>query len=164
VLSQPALDSFEYETRTSPQLVKILNEISPKVNGKSNLNIDFVITLQKPKPALEYPSPLPLPTVGAIPSCPGVSVPPLASGAVANSARDAKATAGSGPSSSPSPIAVRNTSGRNTSGRNPAGAMDWLIWIPPLIALAILIKVMSRAVPLLRPRLTAALKRKNRGE
>ncbi|MGI8332954.1 MCE family protein [Actinomadura scrupuli] len=164
VLSQPALDSLEYATRTSPQLVKILNEISPKVNGKSNLNIDFVITLQKPKPAVEYPSPIPLPTVGAIPSCPGISVPPLATRADPNPGTGgARAAAGPAPSPSPSSVAVRNT-----SGQGPADALNWLIWIPPLIALAILIRVMSRTVPLLRPRvaqrLRAVRKRKNRGE
>jgi phospholipid/cholesterol/gamma-HCH transport system substrate-binding protein len=164
ILSGPALDSLEYETRTAPQLVKILNEISPKVNGKSNLNIDFVITLQKPKPALEYPSPLPLPTVGAIPSCPGISVPSLATRTAANpAAGGARAAAGPAPAPSPSSVGVRNA-----SRQSPAGAMDWLIWIPPLIALAILIKVMSRAIPLLRPRIGSRLRdirnRTNRGE
>jgi phospholipid/cholesterol/gamma-HCH transport system substrate-binding protein len=161
ILSKPALDSLEYETKTAPKLVSILNEISPKVNGKSNLNIDFVITLQSPKPALEYPSPLPLPTVGAIPSCPGVSVPPLASGTTASSAKGAKTAgkAGAAVAATPSPVAVRNT-----SGQGPISATDWLIWIPPLVALAILIKVLAGAVPLLRPRRWTIRNRKDRGE
>ncbi len=38
-LSQKAMDSLRYESQTSPQLTRVLNEITPKVNGKSNLNI-----------------------------------------------------------------------------------------------------------------------------
>jgi hypothetical protein len=48
ILSKPAMDSLAYQSQTAPQLVSVLNEISPKgPNGLPNLNIDFVITLPR---------------------------------------------------------------------------------------------------------------------
>jgi phospholipid/cholesterol/gamma-HCH transport system substrate-binding protein len=135
----------------------VLNEISPKVNGKSNLNIDFVITLQGPKPALEYRSPLPLPTVGSVPACPGISMPVAANGTT--STLSAQSVDAPLPSQTPAPpVALRNTSQRGPLS-NP---VNWLIYVPPLIALAILIKVMGGAIPLLRPRSLRIPGRRNR--
>ena len=156
-LSQQAMDSLRYESQTSPQLTRVLNEISPKVNGKSNLNIDFVITLQGPKPALEYRSPLPLPTVGSVPACPGISMPVAANGTT--STLSAQSVDAPLPSQTPAPpVALRNTSQRGPLS-NP---VNWLIYVPPLIALAILIKVMGGAIPLLRPRSLRKPGRRNR--
>ncbi len=145
-LTPAAISSLEYSQANAPTLVKTLNEISPQVNGRSNLNIDFVITLDKPKPALEYKTPRALPTISQIPSCPGVSVPKVA-GASSSAAADAAA-----PSPSPTTtVKVRNAAGRD-DGTGSGIPPYWLLYLPPLLALAVLIHVGRRAIPLLRRR------------
>jgi phospholipid/cholesterol/gamma-HCH transport system substrate-binding protein len=147
-LTPSAISSLHYSQANAPTLVKTLNEISPKVNGRSNLNIDFVITLDKPKPALEYKTPRPLPTIGQIPSCPGVSVPKVAG--ASSSAASATASANAA-SPSPTTVNVRNAAGRD--GEPGSGIPPyWLLYLPPLLALAVLIHVGRRAIPLLRRR------------
>jgi len=148
-LTPAAVSSLRYSQANAPTLVKTLNEISPKVNGKSNLNIDFVITLNKPKPALEYKTPRPLPSIGQIPSCPGISVPKVP-GAGSGGKADAAARSVTTPSPGPTTVNARNAA--KSSGPLGTGVPPWLLYIPPLIALAILIQVGRRAVPLLRRR------------
>ncbi|MEO5875344.1 MAG: MCE family protein [Streptosporangiaceae bacterium] len=161
MLSGPALDSYEYAIQTAPGLIKVLDEVSPKVNGKANLNIDFVITLQKPKPAPEYVSPLPLPTVGAIPAtCPGIAVPAGQPGAGPAAGTTPKQGAGSAPAPAAQPT---TDTVRNAAGKDAFEATDLLVWIPPLLALAILLRVVTRTIPLFRIRRRTSPDRKNRG-
>jgi phospholipid/cholesterol/gamma-HCH transport system substrate-binding protein len=145
ILSKPAMDSLAYQSQTAPQLVSVLNEISPKgPTGLPNLNIDFVITLNGPKPAPEYTSPQPLPTVGRIPSCPGVVIPPSAQPAGATKGQASPAT--STPLPSPSTISGRQAAQQERS--TDPGFLR-LTLIPPLVALVILLGVGFRAMPLL---------------
>jgi phospholipid/cholesterol/gamma-HCH transport system substrate-binding protein len=146
-LTPSAVSSLRYSQANAPTLVKTLNEISPKVNGKSNLNIDFVITLDKPTPAVEYKTPRALPTISQIPSCPGISVPAVAGTSSAASASVKTAS----PGASPSTVNVRDAAGRGGTGGS-GGPPFWLLYIPPLLALAVLIQVGRRALPLLRRR------------
>lgn len=159
ILSQPALDSLSYTEHNSPRLAQVLKEVSPPgPNGLPNLNIDFVITLAQPQPALEYRTPLPLPGVGAIPSCAGIQVPAgSGSGAVAAAGRPG---AGSGSTAgTPGQPPAGDLSAQNAaSQKHGADPMRWLIYIPPLIALAVLIRMMGNAVPVLRRR------RRNQGD
>lgn len=158
ILSQPALDSLNYTQRNSPRLVQILKEISPPgQNGKPNLNIDFVITLAQPKPALEYRTPLPLPTVGRIPSCAGIQVP--ASTAASAGRAGAGGTAGTSGQPPAGDLSAQNASNQNAKKSSGPDPMQWLLYVPPLIALAVLIRIMGNAVPVLRRRL-----RRNQGE
>jgi phospholipid/cholesterol/gamma-HCH transport system substrate-binding protein len=146
MLSKDAVDSLRYTQQNSPQIAAILKEISPKVNGKSNLNIDFAITLAKPKPAMEYKYPLPLPTVGAIPTCPGVSMPANAVAASAKPGATVQQGAGTRKSSEPA-VSARNAA---QESHDSGGLGRWLLYALPLIALAILLRTMARAVPEIR--------------
>jgi phospholipid/cholesterol/gamma-HCH transport system substrate-binding protein len=153
VLNQGATDSLRYTQEHSPQLAAILKEISPEQNGKSNLNIDFVVTLDKPKPALEYKTPIPLPTVSAIPGCPGVRVPTASTASATKAGRRGKGSAQGGDTTTD--IHARNAAGQGHGGSEP---VRWLIYLPPLIALAVLVRMMGRAVPVL------ARRRRRRGD
>jgi phospholipid/cholesterol/gamma-HCH transport system substrate-binding protein len=155
VLSKPAVDSFRYQSKTAPQLVSILNEIAPSdSSGNLTLNIDFVITLNQPEPAAEFISPRPLPTVGDIPSCPGVVVPAVQRPASEHAGTaDAPKKEQARPSSGRPTVAVRDTADHSVFDVT----RPWTL-IPPVLALMILLVAVWRAVPVIFPR------RKNRGE
>lgn len=151
VLSKPAMDSLRYQSQTSPQLVSILQEITPKgANGLANLNVDFVITLNGPQSAPEYKTPQPLPSVGGIPSCPGVMIP-------ASAQPGAAGRAGGTPRDRAIPAPAATLSGRPAAEQDKAGGGVpgdlWLI-VPPVIALLVLFGVGYRALPVVLTRIT----------
>jgi phospholipid/cholesterol/gamma-HCH transport system substrate-binding protein len=133
-------------TQAGP-LVHVLTNIIGEDQGKKVLNIVFMLTVKK-QATLEYKTPLPQPAVAAIPRCadgrepgkakqkdfagkdPGDTLPPHDATSQQQDPQRARTAANSAP---------------DTAGGPPM----WLVYIPPLIALLVLIKVMAGSVPVL---------------
>ncbi|MCW2914473.1 MAG: hypothetical protein JWN52_2541 [Actinomycetia bacterium] len=143
LLSSTSLDDLGISFRQSPQLLEALNGATPKVDGKSNLNLSFVFSVNKSKGPVEYKSLRPLPSIPRIPTCPGVSLPkqqiPPMSAAQRAAALKGTATP---------PTRVSNAAQRSAN-KAPGGPPGWLLYIPPVIAAVVLIRVLGQAVPLL---------------
>ncbi|TDC70733.1 MCE family protein [Actinomadura sp. GC306] len=142
VLDDRSIRSLEYAEAHAPELVKVLRMVAPPDEEPASLHIDFVITDDKTPPAPEYKNLKPLPDVGEIPGCAGVRVPvpgrAKASGDDKAPAEKPAAGAGAGEGDT----AVRNTS----DVQDRPGPSPWLVYLPPLIALAILILTTRRAL------------------
>lgn len=130
-------------------LINMLKNVVRVVGGQYVLNVLFIVTFQH-QATLEYKYPLPQPAVGAIPACadghtPGVTQQIGYQGKDPNSVTPPQyrppATGGG------SSAAVRNT-----SNQGPAGPPRWLVYVPPVIALLVLIKFAVGAVPVLKSR------------
>ncbi|MCW2887292.1 MAG: phospholipid/cholesterol/gamma-HCH transport system substrate-binding protein [Streptosporangiaceae bacterium] len=161
LLSSTSLDDLAISFRQSPALVNALTGATPPINGKPNLNLDFVFTFQPSRSAkgpVEYKSLRPLPSIPRIPTCPGVSL-PTQQIPTAPASRQAAKTAASGTSPAASPIPVKNA-----ANGEAGGPPSWLIYIPPLIAAAVLGRVLWYAVPVVWRRRRATKKRPSGGE
>ncbi|HEX2316278.1 MAG TPA: MCE family protein [Thermomonospora sp.] len=129
----------------SGELVRVLNNIIGEDQGQKVLNVMFLITLKK-KATLEYKKPLPQPSVAAIPACADGRTP---------GATKQKDFPGRGPGDTLPPYdpASRTTTdlARTAGDRSPAagGPPSWLVYVPPLIALLVLIRVMVGSIPVL---------------
>jgi phospholipid/cholesterol/gamma-HCH transport system substrate-binding protein len=155
LLAPASLDDLAISFQQSPQLIAALTGATPKVNGKSNLNLNFVFSATPSLGPVEYKSLQPLPSIPRIPTCPGVSLPKQQIPPMSAAQRAAVLAETATPPTNASNAAQRSQS------RQPGGPPGWLIYIPPLIAAAILISLLGRAVPLLARRRRA---RKNGDE
>ncbi|MGH3390096.1 MAG: MCE family protein [Actinomadura sp.] len=124
----------------APPLVHALTETFGEEDGHKFLETYFIVT-PTDKAAVEYEQPLPQPKVGKIPSCPDGRNPGLVKQQTPPRATPTAAPAIL-PGASAAPL-------KNSSSQSPAGPPTWLMYVPPLVALLVLLKVMAGAVPLL---------------
>jgi phospholipid/cholesterol/gamma-HCH transport system substrate-binding protein len=130
----------------APALLNVLGNIIADSGGQKVLNTSFVITART-KAALEYKYPLAQPKIAAIPACsdgrmPGVAKQdPFTGGDPGSVAPTAAARAAA--TQTAAPAGARSAAG---------GPPDWLVYVPPALALLVLIRVLAGAVPALARR------------
>ncbi|MGI8329371.1 MCE family protein [Actinomadura scrupuli] len=143
VLSKGNVDDFTEGLRWSPQLADAMTGVLTYVNGDPNLNIKFIITPTPVKTAVEYRDLRPLPTIPRIPTCPGITlpkqqIPPMSKPAAAKS--NTRKTA-----ATPEPAQIAT---RDSAGSEHHDPMSWLIYIPPVVAALILLRVLMNTLRL----------------
>ncbi|TNY38378.1 MCE family protein [Thermomonospora catenispora] len=128
----------------SGELVHVLNSVIQKDRGQNVLNVFFLVTLNTPA-TLEYKRPLPQPEISPVPACPGGRVP------ARTEQKDfyGKEPGETLPSHDAEAARRAHEAERTSASDRPAGPPTWLVWLPPLIALLVLIRVMAGAVPVL---------------
>jgi phospholipid/cholesterol/gamma-HCH transport system substrate-binding protein len=150
-LSTPAhLRELRDTLAIAPQLSYVLDKIIGVDEGRAVLNVSFLLTVKK-QATLEYQYPLSQPKVGKIPNCPDGRQPGVAA---------QKAFKGGDPGATiprhdpdrrpPADQAVRDVAGK--SANTPGGPPAWLVYVPPVVALLVLIKVAAGGIPLLSRR------------
>jgi phospholipid/cholesterol/gamma-HCH transport system substrate-binding protein len=120
-------------------LMRSLDDVIKPSSQGNVLNLAFVIKTKKRHP-LTYQHQLPQPTVGAIPSCVG-GYDPAAQVGVAQVRAPAAA-----PAAEPARPAV-TVAARNIAGEGSSGPPAWLLYVPPVLALLVLLRVVVRAIP-----------------
>ena len=140
ILDRRSIESLEYAESHATEMVKVLNMVAPPDEEPASLHIDFIVTGDKPAPAPEYKNLMPLPDVGSVPSCAGVKVPAPEKGTAAKKRAGASKT--SGGQAPADDVAARNAA----ATKDDPGPSPWLIYLPPLIALAVLILTTRRTL------------------
>ncbi|SEF88392.1 phospholipid/cholesterol/gamma-HCH transport system substrate-binding protein [Thermomonospora echinospora] len=127
-------------------MVHVLTNIIGEDQGKKVLNIVFMLTVKK-QATLEYKKPLPQPSVAAIPTC--------ADGREPGKSKQ-KSFPGKDPGdtlpphdATPQRAPERARTAADSTPDSAGGPPMWLVYVPPLIALLVLIKVMAGSVPVL---------------
>ncbi|MDX6741481.1 MCE family protein [Actinocorallia sp. A-T 12471] len=132
----------------APQLVAALNGVTTYVNGDPNLNLKFIITTGPVKAATEYRELLSLPVIPRIPTCPGIALPAVQQPSPdrpANATPPVTATPRPGGGDSPGgpdSVAVRNSANKTDGGPG------WYLWLPPVLAGLVLLRVALNALNL----------------
>ncbi|RAY15846.1 virulence factor Mce family protein [Actinomadura craniellae] len=147
-LAAPAyLENLRATLTQSPQLGHVLNNIiSRGEDGDYTLRVMFMITANTPA-TLEYKYPLPQPEIPKPRTCAGGRTP----GKVAQKSYVGARPGDTFPTHDPAvnrPERARKTATEGTPGGPPA----WLIYLPPVIALLVLIKVVAGTAPVLARR------------
>lgn len=147
--TSPNMVNLRKTLAQSPQLVHVLDGVLGDDNGQPVLNVFFMLTTKKTA-TLEYKYPLPQPGVKKIQNCPDGRAP---------GRTDQKDYFGGKPGETfpthnpainrPRSTDIENAGDRSRSG---SGLPFWLIYIPPLIGLLVLVKVLTGAVPVLSRR------------
>lgn len=130
----------------APALLRVLTNILGDSGGQKVLNTSFVLTTRT-KAVLENKYPLPQPAVAAIPRCPDGREPGTAEQAAFPGGDPRSVVPPARPVSpvTAAPVATRHTS----DGGGPPG---WVVYVPPTLALLVLIRVIAGAVPVLSRR------------
>lgn len=119
--------------------------IKPTSQGNV-LNLAFIIKTKARAP-LEYKKPLAQPKVGAIPKCANASVDPFKGGPRTVAKDDRKNEAAAKPGVRATESAAPTAAVRNVADDGPSGPPGWLVYVPPVLALLVLLRVMMRAFP-----------------
>ncbi|GAA2434302.1 hypothetical protein GCM10010191_55860 [Actinomadura vinacea] len=131
--------------RYAPELGAVLDEVVGTDQGKPVLNVVFLITLRK-LAAEEYRYPRAQPTVGKQPACPDGRRPAEQK----QKPYKAKKPGETIPTHDPSIQGdTRAQNAANQSGDSSGGPPAWLVYVPPILALLVLIRVMAGSVPVL---------------
>jgi phospholipid/cholesterol/gamma-HCH transport system substrate-binding protein len=144
LLSGANVADLEEGLQWSPQLAKAMIGAITFVDGKPNLNLKFIITLGPEKTPVEYKNLAPLPDIPRIPTCPGVTLPKQQIPPMKKSDKQAGTGSDAGTTSGTTSTAT-GTRVRNTSGTGHHGVPSWLVYLPPLIAGLILLRVLVSA-------------------
>jgi len=126
-------------------LVNVLHDVLRKVGGEYTLNVLFILTF-KTTAAQEFKYPLSQPTVKAAPAC--------SDGREPGTAKQVPYT-GKDPGSVTPPqyrTAGKSTEVVNLSSSGSTGPPAWLVYVPPVLALLVLLKVMVGSVPVMNRR------------
>ncbi|SNS90260.1 phospholipid/cholesterol/gamma-HCH transport system substrate-binding protein [Actinomadura meyerae] len=128
---------------SAPALKNVLDNVIGMDQGKPVLNVVFQVTLNAPA-TLEYKYPLPQPPVAKVPSCPGGREP----GVTKQKPYRAKNPGDTIPTHDPA-LDQQNVQARKAANNEDSsgGPPLWLIYVPPVIALLVLIRVMMGSVP-----------------
>jgi phospholipid/cholesterol/gamma-HCH transport system substrate-binding protein len=143
IANGPGLANLNESLALAPSLAQALGDVIGKDHGQYVLNVLFILTL-KTTATEEYKYPLPQPGVAKIPSCRDGRSPGLVKQVSDPSTALAQVNPTQYPKATAAPVALNNVSHEGAGG--PPG---WLIYIPPLLALLVLIKVMAGTVSLL---------------
>jgi phospholipid/cholesterol/gamma-HCH transport system substrate-binding protein len=136
----------------APQLKVVLDNVIGMDQGKPVLNVVFLLTTKR-LATLEYKYPLAQPKANKIPACRDGRDP----GKAEQKPYKAKEPGDTIPTHDPS-IQGQGTKAKNAAGTSEdssGGPPMWLVYVPPVLALLVLIRVMAGSVPVmsrLRPR------------
>ncbi|GAA0593500.1 MCE family protein [Actinomadura welshii] len=127
----------------APELTVVLDNVVGTDEGAPILNIYFELTLNTPA-TLEYDRPLPQPKTGEIPNCPDGRSP----AAIDQKPYKAKDPGDTIPTHNPA-LNQRDVEAQKAAGHEDSsgGPPMWLVYVPPVIALLVLIRVMMGSVP-----------------
>ncbi|TDD31502.1 MCE family protein [Actinomadura sp. KC06] len=128
----------------APALKVVLDNVIGIDQGQPVLNVVFQVTLKEPA-ALEYKYPLPQPAVNKMRTCPGGRTPAV----TPQKTYRAKNPGETIPTHDPALDRkdVRAEKAANASEDSSGGPPAWLVYVPPVIALLVLIRVMMGSVP-----------------
>ncbi|NKZ07569.1 MCE family protein [Actinomadura latina] len=127
----------------APQLKTVLDNVIGIDQGKPVLNVVFQVTLNTPA-TLEYKYPLPQPKVNKVPTCPGGRMPAV------TKQKPYKAENPGETIPTHDPALDRQVQARNAANNgddSSGGPPVWLVYVPPVIALLVLIRVLMGSVP-----------------
>lgn len=141
-----ALDDLRDTLRQAPKLVSVLNNVIGEDQGLKVLNVVFLLTL-KTKATLEYKNPLPQPKVNGIPNCPDGREPGQAAQKPFPGKKPGDTIPKTQQKAQQPAKTVKNSA--NQAPSSAGGPPGWLMYVPPVIALLVLIRVMSGSVPVL---------------
>jgi phospholipid/cholesterol/gamma-HCH transport system substrate-binding protein len=127
----------------APALQTVLTNIIGGTKGARVLNTSFVLTART-KAALENKYPRPQPKVAPIPPCPDGRTPGVA--------QQAAFPGGDPGSVVPSPRPVTSAPVATRPASDSGGPPGWVVYVPPTLALLVLIRVIAGAVPVLSRR------------
>ncbi len=136
-----ALTDLATNLNQAGPLVNVLHDVLRKVGGEYALNVLFILTV-KHQAALEFKYPLKQPTVPSIPACANGRVP----GAAAQLPYQGKDPNSVTP---PQYRSTAQTEVQNVSNTAAGGPPVWLVYIPPVLALLVLVRVVAGSVPVL---------------
>ncbi|WUI01118.1 MCE family protein [Spirillospora sp. NBC_00431] len=128
--------------RYAPSLKVVLDNVIGIDRGQPVLNVVFQITLTKPA-ALEYRYPLPQPAVNGVPACPGGRTPAVTEQKPYRAKNPGETIPTHDPALDTRAGKAANTGDGGTSGGPPS----WLVYVPPVVALLVLIRVTMGSVP-----------------
>ncbi|MFI0447323.1 MCE family protein [Actinomadura sp. 6N118] len=140
-----ALPDLRDTLRQAPALKNVLDNIIGTDQGKPVLNVVFLVTLRKTA-TLEYKYPLPQPTVNKIPNCPD-GRDPIKTKQKPYKSKNPGQTIPTHDPSVQKAADMKAKNAANQSADSDGGPPAWLIYVPPLLALLVLIKVMMGSVP-----------------
>ncbi|WP_030169720.1 MCE family protein [Spirillospora albida] len=128
----------------APQLRTVLNNVIGIDQGQPVLNVVFQVTVTKTA-TLEYQYPLAQPKLSTVPTCAGGRTPAL----VKQKPYKAKNPGATIPTHDPSvnDQGAKLKNAANSSKDSSSGPPVWLVYVPPVLALLVLIKVMMGSVP-----------------
>jgi phospholipid/cholesterol/gamma-HCH transport system substrate-binding protein len=129
----------------APELKVVLDNVIGLDQGKPVLNVVFLITLKR-LATLEYKYPLAQPVANKVPNCPDGRSP----GRAEQKPYRAKNPGETIPTHDPS--IQGDTRARNAAGTSPdssGGPPMWLVYVPPVLALLVLVRVMARSAPVM---------------
>ncbi|WP_067810944.1 MCE family protein [Actinomadura kijaniata] len=156
-----ALADLRRTLRLSPSLKVVLDNVIGQDQGRPVLNVVFLVTLRK-QATLEFKHPLPQPAVNPMLRCPGGRDPITTRQASyqgknpgdTRPSHDPAHNKPNPPGTVPDPLAARRAA--ENARDSSAGPPVWLVYVPPVLALMVLIRVMAGSVPVLsrlpRPR------------
>ncbi|MGH3243078.1 MAG: MCE family protein [Spirillospora sp.] len=134
----------------APSLKVVLDNVIGVDQGKPVLNVVFQVTLRK-LAALEYKYPLAQPAVNKVPTCPGGRTP----AETAQKPYRAKNPGETIPTHDPA-LDTQARKAANNGDDSSGGPPPWLVYVPPIVALLVLIRVILGSVPVVsrmtRPR------------
>ncbi|CNE84041.1 virulence factor Mce family protein [Mycobacterium tuberculosis] len=140
----------------APQLKNVLDNVIGIDQGKPVLNVVFQVTLNTPA-TLEYKYPLPQPAVNKVPTCPGGRMPAMTKQKPYKAKNPGETIPTHDPALDQKSVqAKKAASNEDSSGGPPL----WLVYVPPVIALLVLIRVMMGSVPVVS-RLSRLRRRKD---
>jgi phospholipid/cholesterol/gamma-HCH transport system substrate-binding protein len=140
----PSLYSDLRQTlRNAPDLNVVLDNVVGTDEGAPVLNVWFEVTLNT-KATLEYKYPLPQPKTAKVPSCPDGRNP----AATKQKPYKAKSSGDTIPTHDPA-LDQRKVDAQKAANNEDSsgGPPMWLVYVPPVIALLVLIRVMMGSVP-----------------
>ncbi|MFI0367742.1 MCE family protein [Actinomadura sp. 1N219] len=137
----------------APALKVVLDNVIGIDQGQPVLNVVFQVTLKEPA-ALEYKYPLPQPAVNKMQTCPGGRMPAVTPQKTYRAKNPGETIPTHDPALDRKNVQAEKAA--NASEDSSGGPPAWLVYVPPVIALLVLIRVMMGSVPvvsrLTRPR------------
>lgn len=127
----------------APQLQVVLNNVIGRDQGKPVLNVVFQVTTKR-LAALEYKYPLAQPQVNKVPTCPGGRTPALTKQKPYKAKNPGETIPTHDPAVNRPDVQARKAANNSDSSGGPP---VWLVYVPPVIALLVLIRVMMGSVP-----------------
>lgn len=140
----------------APQLKNVLDNVIGMDQGKPVLNVVFQVTLNTPA-TLEYKYPLPQPAVNKVPTCPGGRMPAVTKQKPYKAKNPGETIPTHDPALDQKNVQAKKAANNEDSSGGPP---LWLVYVPPVIALLVLIRVMMGSVPVVS-RLSRLRRRKD---
>ncbi|NEA21006.1 MCE family protein [Actinomadura bangladeshensis] len=140
----------------APQLKNVLDNVIGMDQGKPVLNVVFQVTLNTPA-TLEYKYPLPQPAVNKVPTCPGGRMPAVTKQKPYKAKNPGQTIPTHDPALDQKNVQAKKAANNEDSSGGPP---LWLVYVPPVIALLVLIRVMMGSVPVVS-RLSRLRRRKD---